>query len=89
MLAKKDGEQVFFRQKKLFQFFSQADPSISKRFGGTGLGLAFSRQIARVMGGDILLESEFGKGSTFTVRLPLEPASGENEPSNAVMKTDS
>jgi len=77
------------QQKKLFQFFSQADPSISKRFGGTGLGLAFSRQIARVMGGDILLESEFGKGSTFTVRLPLEPASGENEPSNAVMKTDS
>jgi signal transduction histidine kinase len=55
---------------KLFQEFSQADASTTKRFGGTGLGLALSRRLCRMMGGDVTVESEPGRGSAFTIRLP-------------------
>jgi len=58
------------QQGRLFQSFSQADPSTSRKYGGTGLGLVISRRFAQMMGGDITLHSEFGRGSTFTVRLP-------------------
>jgi signal transduction histidine kinase len=58
------------QQAKLFQDFTQADATTAQRFGGTGLGLALSRKLARMMGGDVTVASEPGKGSVFTVRLP-------------------
>jgi signal transduction histidine kinase/DNA-binding response OmpR family regulator len=58
------------QQRRLFQSFSQADPSTSRKYGGTGLGLVISRRFAQMMGGDIQLQSDFGRGSVFTVRLP-------------------
>jgi GAF domain-containing protein len=62
------------QQAKLFQEFSQADSLTARRYGGTGLGLALSRKLARMMGGDVTVTSEPGKGSVFTVRLPVGAA---------------
>ena len=63
------GEQ----QARLFQPFSQADPSISRRFGGTGLGLALSRRLADLLGGTLDMHSEPGVGSCFRLSLPTGP----------------
>lgn len=80
--ARRDGSELVFDVSdsgigltseqcgRLFEAFSQAEASTSKQFGGTGLGLMISRQFCRMMGGDILVSSEPGKGSTFSIRLP-------------------
>jgi signal transduction histidine kinase/DNA-binding response OmpR family regulator len=69
---------------RLFQDFSQADSSTTRKYGGTGLGLAISRRFCQMLGGDITVQSELGRGSTFTIRLP---ASAAGEPPTAGHRT--
>ena len=58
---------------KVFDMFWQADPSTSRRFGGTGLGMTVARDLTRLMGGEIRVQSRLGEGTRFNVRLPLLP----------------
>jgi signal transduction histidine kinase/ligand-binding sensor domain-containing protein/CheY-like chemotaxis protein len=79
-----EGEWIIFEVKdsgigmteeqvgKLFQPFIQADVSTTRQFGGTGLGLTITRRFCQMMGGDIAVESEYGKGSRFIVKLPAQ-----------------
>ena len=65
---------------RLFEAFTQAHSSTAKQYGGTGLGLVISKRFCQMMGGDLTAASEFGKGSTFTLRLPAEVAEPKVEP---------
>ncbi|WP_374350245.1 ATP-binding protein [Chitinimonas sp.] len=64
----------------IFDAFSQADDTISRRYGGSGLGLTISRRLIDAMGGALRVESTFGRGSTFSFELPLKPADEPQQP---------
>jgi GAF domain-containing protein/CheY-like chemotaxis protein len=86
-----DGDSILFavsdtgigmtpeQMARLFEEFGQVDASTTRRYGGTGLGLALSRRLCRMMGGDITVASEPGHGSTFTIRLPAEVTESARE----------
>ena len=70
-------DQAFL--SRLFEAFSQEDDTNTNRYGGTGLGMAITKRMIDMMGGEILVESEKGVGSTFTVTIPLKPVVVEEE----------
>ncbi|MBF0625866.1 MAG: GAF domain-containing protein [Magnetococcales bacterium] len=72
------------RLDRIFDKFSQADPSISRRFGGTGLGLAIARNLVELMGGTLTVTSQLGMGSTFLLQLSLAPTQAPEDAAQAV-----
>jgi len=75
-------------QKKLFQPFSQADSSTTRKYGGTGLGLVICRKLAELMGGTITLQSNEGEGSCFTLKVPAKIGHAEEEKPTVVKQEE-
>lgn len=73
---------------RLFQAFTQADASTSRKYGGTGLGLVISRKFCQMMGGDIVVESKHGKGTRFTATLPKRQAEANQIPDRKFQISD-
>ncbi|HEU4886671.1 MAG TPA: response regulator [Thermoanaerobaculia bacterium] len=73
---------------RLFQAFTQADPSTTRKFGGTGLGLALTRRFSQMMGGDVTVHSVPGEGSVFTIKLPATISEPTSERAAAVFIED-
>jgi len=67
------------KQKNIFGTFSQVDASTTRKFGGTGLGLAITKQLAGLLGGDLTLESQVGRGSTFSLLIPVNVAADTSD----------
>jgi PAS domain S-box-containing protein len=76
------------QKENLFREFSQADASITRKYGGTGLGLAITHRFIQIMRGTITVDSEPGRGSTFTVKLPAEVIPENGEPARSRMAAD-
>ncbi|GLH72971.1 hypothetical protein GETHLI_14730 [Geothrix limicola] len=74
------------QQLRIFNEFIQAEENTTRQFGGTGLGLALSRKFCQILGGDIRLHSELGKGALFTIVLPTAPVEAAPEPPPAAPK---
>ena len=71
----------------LFQRFAQADATTTRKFGGSGLGLAITRAFCRMLGGDIAVESEAGRGTTFTIRLLADVSRAQLRPEDEVERS--
>jgi len=76
------------QQAKLFQPFTQADASTTRRYGGTGLGLTITKQFAEMIGGAVNIDSKFGEGSTFTLSLPAHARLKEQPTLEAMTETE-
>ncbi len=75
-------------QDKIFKSFAQADASITRKYGGTGLGLTITKQLIELMSGNIRLDSEKGKGSTFSFRIRLDRAKQEQQAEQGIQETE-